>query len=820
MNSSKWWRLLLVILVLIGIAVWGIHRRGYLLPGRVSVAVDPKISPAVRTIPGFDKEPPRPLAALSDGRGTTLAFVENELIYTGDDTAALEALAGRVRGKVVRIVPGDAALRAPSQHLVRIAATGGDSRQLVSDLKALNPGRSGNLILSSDAGLALVAIASHEAAAGQPVAINFILSSTGYTDRNLQEGMSPVGTSPKIGEAFDRNPNKWSYFVRGPGTQNIGVGDAWRALDQVQRLKKTVKIAVVDGGFLSNDDNPDDFTINTNSAWAQDPNQKNEQECSAGLVCDWHGTNVVGTAMGTPNNSYGAAGPAGPVVSGAVAIRLSGDVFNYLGSFIVARATNARIVNMSFGAGVPFLLSWAVLPVEGLTNLMHDTGQLVVAAAGNDGLDVDSEDCAWPLDWPCWERVWYVPCENGGVMCIGALTLNSSQKWSKSNYGGGGNVELFGPGSVWVGPDLQYQDVHGFFATSAASPFVAGVAALVVAANPTLTNSQVERILIETANPSSDGNVRRYVNAYAAVLRALGGTPPDITIAVDAVPQFGGCETLYSFSATTSDPDHGPPVVKWASNLQNPLGSGTSFSRTLPPGIHRISATATDGIGLSTRSNEVVITAGAAAPGKRPTIEIISLVNHQKFAANQDITFEAGGLDPDKALGGLVSSNVLWSDLNAGPLGSGQPLIRRLPVGSHFVIVNYTGICGGTADDQRLIEVTPAVADAPPNMHITTPSKADFVVRVDPASGEACFKVGGFGFDEEDQDFATIDFWETNRNDLQLKLLSFDQSATVCLKLVPGAASTTHLVTLRGRDKKGNLGISPPLKVTVLPALH
>ena len=32
----------------------------------------------------------------------------------------------------------------------------------------------------------------------------------------------------------------------------------------------------------------------------------------------------------------------------------------------------------------------------------------------------------------------------------------------------------------------------------------------------------------------------------------------------------------------------------------------------------------------------------------------------------------------------------------------------------------------------RLIEVTPAVADAPPNMHITTPSGNDIVIRIDP----------------------------------------------------------------------------------------
>jgi hypothetical protein len=295
--------LLLIVIILIALFIWGIHRRGYLLPGKVSVAVDTKITPAVRTISGFDNAPPRPVAALSDGKGTTISFVENELIYSTDDKAALEAFVKRWGGTVVRdLVPADAGLRAPSLHLVRIDAKNANTEEMVSDLKKLNPGRSGNLILSSDAGLALVGIATHEAAAGHPIGINFILSSTGYSDKNLTEGMPPAGgsVSPALGkETFDRNPNKWSYFVRGSGTQNIGVGDAWRALDQVGRLKTMVKIAVIDGGFLSNDDNPSDFTIHTNSTWAQDPNRKNEQQCG-GNPCDWHGTNVIGTLRVSP----------------------------------------------------------------------------------------------------------------------------------------------------------------------------------------------------------------------------------------------------------------------------------------------------------------------------------------------------------------------------------------------------------------------------------------------------------------------------------------------------------------------------------------
>ena len=69
---------------------------------------------------------------------------------------------------------------------------------------------------------------------------------------------------------------------------------------------------------------------------------------------------------------------------------------------------------------------------------------------------------------------------------------------------------------------------------------------------------------------------------------------------------------------------------------------------------------------------------------------------------------------------------------------------------------------------------------------------------------------------------ATIEWWETSRNDLQWKVLSFDQSATVCLKLManPNAVPTVHEIRLRGKDQKGHVAYSSPLLVTVLPGLH
>jgi serine protease len=804
--------LLLIVALLLVFLGWKVKQRGYVLPGTVSVSVDQKISPHVREVAGFDGAAPRPLAALSDGAGTTISFVENELIVVTDDDAALAALAKRWGGTVIRnLVPRNFGIEIPSYHLIRISPKQVDAKKLRADLEAMNPGKTGKLIVSSEAGRGLLAAASREAAAGRAIGINFVLHPTGFRDKNLTEGMAPATQF----EPFSRNPVNWSYMMRG-GNQHIGVDDAWRALDQVGRLANKVTVAVMDGGFLQSDDNPSDWTNHTNSINAMDPYQQNQNTCTNGADCPWHGTNVVGTLMGVANNGFGAAGPAGPVAN-AVTIRMSGDVFNYLGGYALAFASGARVVNMSFSGSVPALVSLLVEPLNAFTTMMNATGILLVASAGNDGNNVDAEDCAWPFDWPCWERAWYVPCENDGVMCVGALQLNSDKKLASSNYGGE-DVDIFGPGTVWVGPDLADQGVHAFNATSAAAPFVAGVGALLFAANPGLHGIDVERILIDTANPSTDGDVRRYVNAYAAVIRALGSTPPEITIAVETVQVFGACQPQFHFSATVIDPDDGPPKIVWTSDIDHEVGVGDSFTRTLSEGIHRITATATDGKGLSTQSNEVVLSvSNAAAP--RPTVEIISLANHQSFASNQPITFEAGGSDPNKPLGGLVAANVRWSSSKDGDIGTGQRLFRTLTPGSHHVFVNYTGLCGGTADDVRLIEVTDAVVDAPPNMMITTPTGNDLVVRTD-TSGQACLHVAGFGFDEEDKDFATIEWWETNRKDLQWKVLSFDQNTTVCLQPAANAVSTVHELRLRGVDRTGHHAYSAPLKVTVLPGVR
>jgi serine protease len=783
------------------------------------VSVDTRLTPGLHALPPFADGVPRPLATLTDGSGRQTDFVENELMVEFRTDQELSSFLATWHGTILGVDrPRSVGIEASATYLIRVQTENVSLARLNDGLRRLNPGGGSPIVVSSDAGRRLIAIGAATATDGTPVGINYLASPSGFQDGNLAEAPTAATSAGMVNNAgtqveqWNTNPFQWVYMKRG-GSLDIGVAAAWGVLERVGAFNRKVTIAVLDGGYGAGEDFPAPYRLNNASVAALDPTGPNQVECNK-APCPWHGWNVVNAAMGQVNNGVGAAGPAGPVAN-LIAIRRTEDVFNNIQAITLAMFSDASIINMSFIFRVPATLSWSLVPFNLATLRANGAGKLLYASAGNDAEDINDEDCFIV----CWESAWIAPCENGGVICVGAMDANAPLRRTSSNYGGD-ELDIWGAGSVWVGADYANGAPHVFTATSAASPFVAGIAAMIWAANPGLDNDGVERVMYETAHQGKSGEVERWPNAYEAVVRALGGTPPIIGISVTSAQVFASCQPMYQFTATVTDPDHGPPIVTWMSDRDGVLGAGSTISRPLSDGHHRITATAVDGIGLTVRSNEVVLTArNPGVQGPRPTIDILSLANHQNFAVNQMVTFEAAGWDPFNGLGGLIPANVRWSSSKDGDLGAGQRLVRTLTVGTHYVLVQYTGKCGGTADDLRLIQITRAVADAPPNMHITSPQGNDLIARTD-NSGTACMQVGGFGFDEEDQDFATIEWWETNRTDLQWKVLSFEQRATICLKPAANAAVTAHDVRLRGRDKTGHVGYSPVLRIQVLPAVR
>jgi subtilisin family serine protease len=116
----------------------------------------------------------------------------------------------------------------------------------------------------------------------------------------------------------------------------------------------------------------------------------------------------------------------------------------------------------------------------------------------------------------------FFPASDADVIAVGAL-LNNGQRKIDSNYGP--NLDVVAPGDgiyttgmlggtntiIESGPNGVY--FSNFSATSAATPHVAGVAALVLSANNNLTAAEVRSIIGMTAQ-KLDGYVFQTTSAH------------------------------------------------------------------------------------------------------------------------------------------------------------------------------------------------------------------------------------------------------------------------------------------------------------------
>jgi len=263
-----------------------------------------------------------------------------------------------------------------------------------------------------------------------------------------------------------------------------------------------VKVAVIDtgidkdhpdlnvvGGVSFADRNP--FVIKQTTKWDDD---------------NGHGTHVAGT-IAALNNSIGVVGAAPDVSLYAVKV-LNKDGSGYVSDIIAGIDWSVRenmdIASMSLG-GPGYSQAF-----QDAINVSHDSGVLIIAAAGNEG---DGNISTTEKSYPA---AYY------NVVAV-AATDNSSNVAYFSNSGP--YVDIAAPGvairSTWN--DGLYNTISG---TSMACPHVTGVAALVLEKNSSLVPSDVAAILTSTAtdlgNTGFDNSYGNgLVNATAAVAAAV-----------------------------------------------------------------------------------------------------------------------------------------------------------------------------------------------------------------------------------------------------------------------------------------------------------
>jgi serine protease len=369
-----------------------------------------------------------------------------------------------------------------------------------------------------------------------------------------------------------RFSDQWHYLNNGGGTGEspggVGLPQAWDA----STGDASVVVGILDTGILPGhpdiagsanllagfDMITDPSTGNDGDGRDNDPTDPGDavgpNECFPGspaLPSSWHGTHVAGTVgVGITNNGVGVAGINWN--AGVLPVRVLGkcgastsdinDAIRWAAGLPVPGVPNnptpARVINMSLGTppGVPCS---AAPSTQAAINDAVAAGAAVVVAAGNDAVDAS--------------QVMPASCNN--VITVAASDARGRLVTRYSNFGT--TIEIMAPGgdvnrddSGDGNPDGVLSMVQGGYAyyngTSMAAPHVAGVAALWLATDPTLTPAQVLAELEANALPRSSTECPELCGA--GLLNAVRGTTPPVRITVVLDPD----RTLATGETTTA----------------------------------------------------------------------------------------------------------------------------------------------------------------------------------------------------------------------------------------------------------------------------
>ena len=275
-----------------------------------------------------------------------------------------------------------------------------------------------------------------------------------------------------------RAPEAWSVGYAGAGI-TVAVIDSGVQLnhpDLVDSIWENTDEILGDG--IDNDGNG---YIDDRFGWDFIGNDNNPTDSNS------HGTHVAGI-IAAANNGSGATGVAPDAQ--IMPIRVLGQ--NGSGSnravaqgIVYAVDNGADIINLSLGGSFSSQIRSAL-------QYAARNDVLVVAAAGNESAGVPGYPAGFSDSF-------------ANVISVGAYDSNRRVASFSNAVGNSGAVQVDAPGvSVYsTVPNSGYSYLSG---TSMASPFVAGVAALTLSANPDLTSTELRQVLTQSSTGSVSGS--------------------------------------------------------------------------------------------------------------------------------------------------------------------------------------------------------------------------------------------------------------------------------------------------------------------------
>ncbi|THI85111.1 MAG: hypothetical protein CAF41_012810 [Nitrospira sp. CG24A] len=507
--------------------------------------------------------------------------------------------------------------------------------------------------------------------------------------------------------------NQWNYFTPN-GTTNKGGANLPLAWD-VTKGSASIVVAVIDTGYLSHSDlGPilPGYDFITDPLRANDGNGRDADahdsgngvvagECGVGTpskITVWHSTGVIGILAARMNNGQGGTGLAPNIrilpirVAGKCGALLSDmvDGMRWAAGFSVSGVPNnptpAKIMNISIGthnACGPTLQAAVTEIVNAGT---------VIAASTENNSDVTVSE---PANCP-------------GVMAVTGHAIdgdlahyaNVGPEVAISAPGGGcgklaflsntctpGGADPRGPGFTSTynnGVTVPGADIYvSATGTSVSAPHVAGVAALLLSVNPTLSPAQVRSILQSSARPFPAGSWcassgvglcgAGLLDAHAAM--QVLGVPPIVTIPTPSQVVAPNITVSLSGVATASV---GRSISAYAWTQLTGASVGTIANQNTATASFTAPATGTYSFQLTaTDSSGLIGTAIATVRVNSPPV--LTDIAAQTITEGNTLSFAVGATDVDGdapifvsvALppGASLSATGAFSWPNAAPAG-------------------------------------------------------------------------------------------------------------------------------------------------------
>ncbi|BAY88360.1 MULTISPECIES: S8 family serine peptidase [unclassified Tolypothrix] len=395
-------------------------------------------------------------------------------------------------------------------------------------------------------------------------------------------------------------PNDPSYN-RQWGLEKINASAAWN----YTQGSKSVVVAVVDTGV---DYNHPDLAANiwTNTkeisgngidddgngyiddihGWDFGDNDSDPNENSTTKSSRGHGTHVAGILGAVGNNNLGTIGVS-PNVSIMVTKHFrTSDSVGYLwdvpAGIEYAVKNGAKIINLSLGS-----TSFDQAQYNAL-KFANDNGVLVIASAGNNGLNNDVNPY-YPANYDLPNIITVAAIDETENLAVFSSTSSSSY--------GATTVDIAAPGKNIYSTfaDSRYATWGG---TSMAVPYVTGAAALLLAANPKLTVSELKRDILASVKQVSTLQGKVATGGYldlSKLTQFLSTTAPQAASVTNSEIDTPAAEPVATPAENSDDASGSSDSDNISNNAENQTIYGTVDNDSLTGGLGNDTISGNDG---------------------------------------------------------------------------------------------------------------------------------------------------------------------------------------------------------------------------------